>query len=207
MKIFDIMLKDELVRTSTDTPKATLNAMALSHQDRINYVLKVLNAPIDIQIAVRSAAQVLNQYMFPNQLVDLLDIWLSPIFRLVTTSVGAEVNLPQSEILVEADALLFPPSGSLRLNTSNGPQLVNYTGIEESQFFSSLAQFTGCSGGSGHADQSEVVTFVTFEFDISDSALQARKDLFIAAFTRRSQSAIGALNFINDLHVWEGQQP
>lgn len=33
-------------------------------------------------------------------------------------------------------------------------------------------------------------------------AATRKREAFLAAFTRRSQNAIGALNFINDKHIW-----
>lgn len=207
-KIFDIILKDHLVRMATNIPQATLNAITISQQSRIDYVLKVLNASTDIQIAVRAAAQAaaLNDNLFANQFADFLDIWLSPVFRLITTTVQYTVIFPTGSFFVQVDALEFPPSGSFLLNTSNGSQLVNYTGREASLFFPGLAHFTGCTGGSGSAEPGTVVTAAIEDLAVSPSAIQARKDLFIAAFTRRSQNAIGALSFINDMHVWEGDE-
>lgn len=192
MKIFDIMLKDEVVRAATSLPKATLNAMAVNHQNRIDYVFRVLNASSDIQIAVRAKAQLLNDHMFSNQLVDILDIWFSSQFTGIAhwTTLSGFVTLPQETIVVDSTSD-FPSIGELQI----GSQIVSYTGKMQGQDFGS---FTGCTGGSGGP-----YTGVVNEAGVPSAAeAEERRDLFIAAFTRRSKNAIGALNYINGLHVW-----
>lgn len=200
MKTIDIMLKDQVVRMATSLPKATISALTVQQQLYSDYLLKVLNAPIDTQIAVRNAAAASGKNAI-EQLSRILTALLSPAFRTVTTSLDAPTTLPAGSLgqpigtVLAGDTTDFPASGMFRLNTSQAGQLVSYTG-------KTPASFTGCTGGSGSAGQGNVITFVTFEFDISAAEIQARRDTFIAAFTRRSRHAIGALTFINDKHIW-----
>lgn len=202
MKIFDIALKNAIAKTSTSFPLASVTSLASKLQTRCDYLLKVCLAPPDVQIALRNAIASDNR-KFPQYVVSTLAVLLSSQFTGIshTTSLDVPTTLPAGSlgqpvgtVIVEDTTASggFPSAGTFLLNTSNGQQTVSYTG-------KTSTSFTGCTGGSGSAGQGNVIT----EGGVPSVAeAEARKDLFIAAFTRRFRNAIGALNYINSLHVW-----
>lgn len=213
MRVTDIFLKYNIVKASTTLPLAYLNDISGKQQLRQDYMLRVFNAPIDIQIAVRDAAAADSRSAL-KQFAGILTALLSPPFRSVTTRLdvpatfpGGSLGQPEGTVIVE-DTTYFPTAGTFWIPTSQFYEtVIGYTG-------KTPTSFTGCTGGGGSAGQGNVITARTVSattpsglLDMSDSAIQARKDLFIAAFTRRSQNTIGALKVINGEHIWESVQP
>lgn len=202
MRILDQIFKNAIVQVAQSCSRSDLEKIAQAHQARFDYTIRVLTAPdLALQRAVRDAA-IADTGEFPEQLAAILTVWLSPAFRVVSTRLdvptffpAGSLGQPVGTVIVE-DTTDFPPAGTFLVNTSQFyEQVIGYTG-------KTPTSFTGCTGGGGSAGQGNVITARIAGLDTSASAAQTRKDLFIAAFTRRSENTIGALNFINDKHVW-----
>lgn len=190
MEIFDIFLKAALVRSATSLPKATASAIASRQQILHDYLLKVFDAPIAIQIAVRDASAA-SESLDERKLSRIVTALLSPLFTApaVTELATGAVFLPSSTFNV-LDASRFLPSGSFVFNSG---KLIHYTGKTGNQFTGCTTTATGSVQGGNVITQAGVP---------SAAEVSANRAEFRAAFTRRSQNTIGALNFINEKHIW-----
>lgn len=207
MRIADQIFKNEIAQVAHFYSRSVITEIVQAHQSRFDYIIRALTAPRPVQTAIRDAAIAdTGESLFPQQLAAILTVWLSPQFTGMahTTSLDVPTFLPTSigqpagTIIVEPNG--FPTVGTFRIQSSRGEQIIRYTGKTNTSF-------TGCTGGNGaSAGQGNVITEVP-DYDISPSAVKARRDAFVAAFTRRSQNAIGALNFINSKHIWSWKPP
>lgn len=219
MFTIDLMLKETVVRTATSFPKATVSAIIDRQESRHDYLLRFFNAPITTQIAVRDAAAEDEAH---SQLARILTVLLSPPLDFTSSNPngdGPTIRPPSAAVWNGALGLSFgaAPTGKvLRYEIGNDsveatPDVSSSSTVWD--YTSSFLLFSASShsplivkaryfiGSDPASDQS----LTAYRIDL-DALAQSNKAQVIAAFTRRSQNAIGALKFINDKHIWSGHE-
>lgn len=153
----------------------------------------------------------------------------------VSTMLAVPFTFPAGTVTV-VDTTNFPASGAFRINSSNGSQLVTYTG-------KTPTQFTGCTGGSGSCfveppgitsqfavaygpiafvrdaaaassndNAKQIAAILTMVLRLyntpnSKATADAKKQQFVTAFKRRSAVVVTCLNSVALRSSWSWHTP